>query len=109
MMEVEATHITVGDTYPRLVCELYPGVFVVDGYTGCYSVLRFADRVEPLSHEGDRVFPIKERSAEDAAQMYEGLMHTYAERRELAMISDPEYAETLVWPPKGWKSRVGKR
>ncbi|MFE2122413.1 hypothetical protein ACFW9U_17390 [Rhodococcus aetherivorans] len=108
MIEVEATHITVGDTYPRLVCELYPGVFLVDGYRGCYSVLRFAERVEPLPHAGDRVFPVTERSAEDAAEMYEELVRVYDERRGLATSIDPERAETLVWPPTWWPSRAGK-
>lgn len=106
MIEVEATHITVGDTYPRLVCELYPGVFLVDGYRGCYSVLRFADRVEPLEHKEDRVFPVSERSAEDAAEMYEKLVQTYAERRELAKRIDPTVVEALVWPPAWWSSRT---
>ncbi|MGN5238072.1 hypothetical protein [Rhodococcus sp. SJ-3] len=87
--------------------KLYPGVFLVDGCPGCYSVLLHRPG-RPLPHDGDRVFPIAERSAAYVAEMYDDLMETYAERRELAMISDPTYAETVVWPPKWWHSLVGK-
>lgn len=108
VIEVVATHITVGERYPRLVCELYPRVFLVDGVPGPVSAQAYAHRIAPLEQDGDRVFPVEEFSAELAAEKYEDLVEQFAQRRELAMITDPEYAETLIWPPKGWKSRAGK-
>lgn len=82
-MDVEATHITkqMGPVGPKLVCELYPGYFIVDqgGIHYAHTAGRY---LEVLPHDSGRTFPIPVRRADDAAEWYDG------ERRAADMYAD---------------------
>lgn len=91
MIEVEATHIThhLGKDN-RLVCELYPGVLVVDGF-GPYSVLTYGGNVTRLPANSERTFPIPDRYADQALEMYDAAV----EQAESGFDPSP-------WPPARW-------
>lgn len=74
MIELEATHITNHfGKHNRLVCELHPGILVVDGY-GAYTVLTYGGNVDTLPAGQGRTFPVRERVAERAAELYDEMM-----------------------------------
>lgn len=70
-IEVEATHVTRrGPDGPRLVCELYPEYFIVDG-GGAIPAHMAGTLIDRLPAGSDRTFPISEARAEEAAEWYE--------------------------------------
>ncbi|MFE2122412.1 hypothetical protein ACFW9U_17385 [Rhodococcus aetherivorans] len=89
MIEVEATHITTGLTEPLLVCELYPGILVLDTYSGPFTVLTYGNRVKRLPAGQGRTFPIREHTAELAAKEYD---------EQVGIAED--WGEP--WPPPEW-------
>ncbi|MBV6762181.1 hypothetical protein [Rhodococcus opacus] len=67
-MQVRATHIERhGDR--RLVCELYPGILVVEGGR-VQTMLSFSDEVEPLPSDMREVFTIRAVQAQIAADRF---------------------------------------
>lgn len=90
VIELEATHITNHfGPYNRLVCELYPGILVVDGY-GAYTAVTYGGYVDRLPAGQGRAFPVRERTAERAAELYDRLMRQ-AESGYLASWPVPEW------------------
>lgn len=111
MIEAGATHITTRLTEPLLVCELYPGVLVVDTYSGPFTVLEYADRVEALPAGQERTFPITERTAELAAALYEEKAYwaSAAEARCGRRSSGPDVPEGQIGPePREQPQTVGE-
>ncbi|MEV0947517.1 hypothetical protein [Rhodococcus sp. NPDC049939] len=100
-MEVRATHITTQSdpSRRRLVCELYPGILVIDGHPGPTSVITFGNRVAPLHPGSDRPFPIFEFTADLAAEMYEESVEQAALLRENDHLAG---RAPSVWPPREW-------
>lgn len=87
-INVQATHITVGPGSGRLVCELHPGVLVIDGL-GVRTVLNMGNAVEALPAESDRMFSTTAGQAAAAALTYGQQMR----RRK------------WTWPPPQWADR----
>lgn len=85
-IDVEATHLTKRKVPQALVCELYPGIFVVDG-GGTHYASTSAHLFEPLPKNSGRTFPIDEIRAERAADMYETARENEQFRAEQASRS----------------------
>ncbi|MEV0947515.1 hypothetical protein [Rhodococcus sp. NPDC049939] len=100
-MEVQATHITTQSDPSRrqLVCELYPGILIIDGFHSPSSVISFGSRVVPLPPGSNRPFPIYESTAEEAAEMYQENVDYAALQRE---NDDVMGRAPSVWPPREW-------
>ncbi len=70
MIEVEATHITTRRNPAALVCEVFPGVYVVDG-GGVHTVREGGNAFAPLPEgQDDRTFPVNETQM-TFAEMYD--------------------------------------
>ncbi|OUS97334.1 hypothetical protein [Rhodococcus sp. NCIMB 12038] len=87
-MKVEATHITIGSGPERLVCELHPGILMMDGL-GVRTVLNMGNAVESLPAGGDRIFSMTAGQAAAAALTYGQQLR----RRN------------WTWPPPHWVGR----
>lgn len=90
MIEVEATHITRHLDKNVLVCELYPGVLVLDTRPGAFLVTQIGGKVKKLPAGQQRTFLIPDRQADVAAAAYENA---------LANAGSVLYSS---WPPPRW-------
>lgn len=108
MIEVLATHITIGWAHPRLVSELYPGVLTVEGTRGVILVLNYSHHIVPLPEGERRAFTVDDETVQLGAQRYVDQVEQAAMERELAAIVDTDGSRIAecVWPPRWWTSRA---
>ena len=108
VIEVLATHITIGWAHPRLVSELYPGVLTVEGTRGVILVLNYSHHIVPLPEGERRAFTVDDETVKLGAQRYVDQVEQAAMERELAAIVDTDGSRIAecVWPPRWWTSRA---
>lgn len=108
MIAVRATHITLASPQPKLVRELYPGVFAVEHCRGVVSVRTYGPRIEPLAEADDRRFEITDHTLELTALEYKHLVEQVAMHRDCAAIGDRggEDAAPLCVATRCWLSRA---
>ncbi|AHK33000.1 hypothetical protein OPAG_00203 [Rhodococcus opacus PD630] len=92
----QATHIERHGE-PRLVCELYSGVLVVDGGR-VQTMLSFGDEVEPLPDDLREAFTIPGRQAQTAADRFGDLVDFAA----LSRYFDGPHRIRTALPPGAW-------
>ncbi len=95
-MQVGATHIE-RHRERRLVCELYPGVLVVEGGR-VQTMLSFGDEVETLPDDLREAFTIPGRQAQTAADRFGDLVDFAA----LSRYFDGPHRIRTALPPGAW-------